>query len=68
MEHLCEDLLADILCRLPPKDPLRARCVYKAWDELLARVCIPTILPDSVTVGLPIASLIFEFDAILSEF
>lgn len=67
-ENICEDLVAEILCRLPPKDLLRARCVSKTWNRLVVHVCIPRILPDSrVRVGLAIAALIFELDTILSE-
>ncbi|OMP03458.1 hypothetical protein COLO4_10414 [Corchorus olitorius] len=38
---LCDDLVAEILCRLPAKNLIRSKCVCKLWNRLVTDVCAP---------------------------
>ncbi|KAK9182539.1 hypothetical protein WN944_025684 [Citrus x changshan-huyou] len=40
---LSEDLITEILCRLPVKSVTRFKIVSKAWNNLISNVCIPRI-------------------------
>ncbi|KAL5813389.1 hypothetical protein ACOSQ4_024030 [Xanthoceras sorbifolium] len=43
VEHFSEDLLSDILCRLPIKSLIMFKCVSRSWNSLISNVCIPRI-------------------------
>ncbi|OMO65088.1 hypothetical protein COLO4_31564 [Corchorus olitorius] len=38
---LCDDLVVEILCRLPPKNLITSKCVSKLWNRLITDVCAP---------------------------
>ncbi|KAK9666215.1 hypothetical protein RND81_14G169100 [Saponaria officinalis] len=38
---LCEDLLVNIICRLPERDVLGCKCVSKEWHRIVFHVCVP---------------------------
>ncbi|OMO76559.1 hypothetical protein CCACVL1_15588 [Corchorus capsularis] len=38
---LCDDLVVEILCRLPPKNLITSKCVCKSWNRLITDVCVP---------------------------
>ncbi|OMP00634.1 hypothetical protein COLO4_12486 [Corchorus olitorius] len=38
---LCDDLVIEILCRLPAKNLIRSKCVCKLWNRLVTDVCAP---------------------------
>ncbi|OMO65091.1 hypothetical protein COLO4_31567 [Corchorus olitorius] len=38
---LCDNLVVEILCRLPPKNLITSKCVSKLWNRLITDVCVP---------------------------
>ncbi|KAE8710606.1 hypothetical protein F3Y22_tig00110320pilonHSYRG00044 [Hibiscus syriacus] len=41
----CDDLLIEVLCRLPLKIMVRCCCVSKGWYELIFGYCVPKVTP-----------------------
>ncbi|XP_059628623.1 F-box protein At5g07610-like [Cornus florida] len=48
-----DDVLVEILCRLPEKPLARLKCVCKSWDYLISVFCLPR-------VSLPLCGLFFR--------
>ncbi|XP_059625410.1 F-box protein At5g07610-like [Cornus florida] len=48
-----DDVLVEILCRLPEKPLIRFKCVCKSWDYLISAFCLPR-------VSLPLCGLFFR--------
>ncbi|KAK8549000.1 hypothetical protein V6N13_054238 [Hibiscus sabdariffa] len=46
-----EDLLIEVLCRLPPNILMRCCCVCKRWYVLIHRYCVPRITPSLPFLG-----------------
>lgn len=53
MENLSNDLLGDILCRIPEKDVVRCKCVSKSWHRTISDDLLKMKLwPNSPTTGI----------------
>ncbi|GKV27899.1 hypothetical protein SLEP1_g37017 [Rubroshorea leprosula] len=49
--NLIDDLLVEVLCRLPAKSLIRSKCVCKLWCCLITDVCVPKLLPFTALFG-----------------
>ncbi|KAL5698825.1 hypothetical protein ACHQM5_029811 [Ranunculus cassubicifolius] len=54
IHDLPDDVLVEILCKLPIKDLNSCKYISKLWNFLISRVCVPIILASN-----PVYSLIF---------
>ncbi|KAK8504737.1 hypothetical protein V6N12_046986 [Hibiscus sabdariffa] len=48
---LSDDLVIEVLCRLPPKTLMRCCCVCKDWYSLIMSCCVPRITPSLPFLG-----------------
>ncbi|KAK8633350.1 hypothetical protein V6N13_014196 [Hibiscus sabdariffa] len=48
---LSDDLVIEVLCRLPPKTLMRYCCVCKDWYSLIMSCCVPRITPSLPFLG-----------------
>ncbi|GAB4832474.1 hypothetical protein Ancab_006496, partial [Ancistrocladus abbreviatus] len=50
--ELSNDLVIDILCRLPDTSLIKCKCVCKQWKDLITNVCIQRVSASASLSGI----------------
>ncbi|XP_038718416.1 F-box protein At5g07610-like isoform X2 [Tripterygium wilfordii] len=58
--ELPDDVLVEILCRLPERSLIRLKCVSNSWHNLINNVCIPKLSATAPVCGFVVHSSMVE--------